>query len=128
MADEGVSRVDGVTPRAWVPLLALLLVLAGVALLLVAVRPRPKKALTVSAQTGVFIGPHDLARLVEHAADDVDGVLEASVHSTTSRISVRVGSTGGADVEDAVGRAIRPVLDALDSAPRTTVLATEVHS
>lgn len=124
---QWIDGVNGLEPRAWMPVLAVLLVAAGLWLLLVALRPRPRTAIAVRAQTGVFIGGRDLTRLLEHAAADADGVVDVSVGATRAKVSIHVSSTGAPEVRDGVTSAVRPVIEALEKEPKVTVSVKEVQ-
>ena len=121
-----LERTDGLRPLGWMLPVGLLLILAGLWLLVTALRPRPKTAVALNAQTGVFMRPRDMARLAEHAADDVDGVAAVHVRSTRSKVILRVQSTGGPGVADAVKDAVTEQLDAVKKAPRVAVTVREI--
>ena len=112
---------DGLTAGAWALPVGAAAILLGLFVLVAALRRRPRTAVALRASTGVFLRPHAVARLAEHAADEVDGVSTASASATRSRVRVRVTTTGDAGVEDAVRAAISERLGALESTPRITV-------
>lgn len=121
-----ITGSDGLRPLGWMLPVGVLLVLAGLWLIVTALRPRPKTAVALNAQTGVFMRPRDVARLVEHAADDVDGVAAVHARSTRSKVTLRVQSTGGPGVADAVKNAVTEQLEALKKTPRVAVKVKEV--
>lgn len=121
-----LEGADGLRPLGWMLPVGVLLVLAGLWLIVTALRPRPKTAVALNAQTGVFMLPRDVARLAEHAADDVDGVAAVHARSTRSKVTIRVQSTGGPGVADAVKDAVTEQLEALEKTPRVAVKVKEV--
>lgn len=121
-----IKGTDGLRPLGWMLPLGIVLVLAGLWLLASALRPRPKTAVALNAQTGVFLRPRDLARLAEHAADDVDGVAAVHARATRGKLTVRVESTGGPGVAEAVKAAVAEQLEAVKKAPRVSVKTKEV--
>ncbi|MBT9273680.1 hypothetical protein KMZ32_06290 [Phycicoccus sp. MAQZ13P-2] len=116
-----ITGGDGLRPLGWMLPVGLLLVLVGLWLLLTALRPRPKTAVSLDARTGVFIRPRDVARLAEHAADDVDGVASVRARATRTKVTLSVDSTGGDEVADAVKSAVTEQLSTLKKAPRVSV-------
>lgn len=121
-----ITGSDGLRPLGWMLPVGVLVVLVGLWLLLTALRPRPKTAVPLDAQTGVFIRPRDVASLAEHAADDVDGVAKVRARATRSKVTLTVDSTGGPGVTDAVKAAVTEQLSALKKAPRVSVKTKEV--
>ena len=121
-----IEGADGLRPLGWMPALGVVLILAGLWLFVAALRPRPKTAVALTAQTGVFLRPRDLARLAEHAADDVDGVAAVHARATRGKVTVRVQSTGDPGVVEAVGAAVAEQLEAVKKAPRVSVKTKEV--
>ena len=116
-----IQGFDGLTAGAWGLPAGVAGILLGLRVLVAALRRRPRTAVALRASTGVFLRPHDVARLAERAADEVDGVSTASASATRSRVRVRVTTTGDAGVEDAVRAAVSERLAALESTPRITV-------
>lgn len=121
-----IGGTDGLRPLGWMLPVGILLVVAGLWLLLTAMRPRPKTAVALKARTGVFMRPRDMARLAEHAADDVDGVAAVSAHATRGKVTVRVESTGGPGVAEAVESAVVQQLATVKKTPRVAVRLKEV--
>lgn len=102
-----VDGLDGRTAEWWMIPAGAAVALLGVWLILTALRPRSRKTLAVTSQTGVFLRTRDVARLAAAAADDVDGVLAASSVATRRAVTVTVESDrdGIADlVRDTVGQ------------------------
>lgn len=121
-----IQGMDGLRPLGWMLPVGVLLVLGGLWLLAAALRPRPRTAVALKAQTGVFMRPRDMARLTEHAVDDLDGVEAVHARSTRRKITVRVESTGGSGVAEAVRSAVTEQLTPIKKAPRVAVQIKEV--
>lgn len=123
---RAVEGVQGLRPLSWAVPVAVLLVLVGLWLVVTGLRPRPKTAVALEANTGVFLRPRDLAQLAEDAADDVDGVT--AVHATASRgrVSLTVHSTGGPSVAEAVQQAVSQRLSPLKNEVRVAVRTKQV--
>ncbi|GAB3883738.1 DUF6286 domain-containing protein [Terrabacter terrigena] len=113
--------LQGLRPQAWVLVVGIVLALVGLVLLVTALRPSVVKATAVAAETGVFLGPRDVSRLVETAAEDVDGVLGVRVSSTPRRVTVDVRSTGDQRVEERVRDAVTARLAPLENQPTVRV-------
>lgn len=112
--------LDRLTAEWWMIPAGVGIALVGVWLIFTAVRPRSRKTLAVTSETGVFLRTRDVARLASAAADDVDGVLSASSTATRRAVTVSVESDrdGIADlVRDTVGQR----LSALASPPKVKV-------
>jgi len=115
-----LDGMDRRTAEWWMAPAGAGIALLGIWLIIAAFRPRSRRTLAVTSQTGVFLRTRDVARLASAAADDVDGVLSATSVATRRTVTVTVESDreGAADlVRDAVG--LR--LSALDSPPRIKV-------
>lgn len=118
---DGVAgALDGVTPAVWVVPVGVVLVLVGLWLLLTALRPRPRAAITLHAKTGVFLRPRDVATLARSAAQDVDGVTSAKVTATTRKITVAARTTTGG-LEQHIAQAVTTRLGALAKTPTVRV-------
>lgn len=115
-----VNGLDRVTAEWWMIPAGVGIALLGVWLIAAALRPRSRKTLAVTSQTGVFLRPRDIARLASAAADDVDGVLAASTVAGRRKVAVTVQSDrdGVADVvRDTVAQRLSP----LATLPKITV-------
>lgn len=109
--------VNGVTAAGWLVPLGVALALVGLWLLWRALRPRARTAVSLTATTGVFLHPRDVARFAETAAEGVGGVLAADVTASRRRVAVRVRGTGSQDLAGQVHAAVTHRLSALDSPP-----------
>ena len=118
------ERLDGLRPAAWVLPLGFALVLVGLWLLLVAVRPRPRKAIALTAKTGVYLRPRDVAALSIDAAQDVDGVTSASASASTRKMVVSVRTTTSDGMHDLVSQAVARRLSAVSQPPTIRVVVT----
>ena len=125
--DGAIDATDGLRPLGWMLVVGVVLVLAGLWLLITALRPRPKTAVALKAQTGVFIRPRDMARLAEQAADDVDGVAVARARATPGKVTLNVEATGGGDVAGAVKAAASEHLAIVKKTPRISVKIKDVN-
>lgn len=117
-----VDALDGLQPQWWAVPAGVVLALLGLWMLSVALRPRPRTAVALQSQTGVYMRVRDVSRLAARAADDVDGVVATHVSTTRRAASMTVTVTGddgriGQDVNDAVAER----LAALDPPPRLKI-------
>ena len=119
--DSAVQPFDEVTPAVWLVPVSLCLVLLGTWLLLTAVRPRPRTAIALRSQTGVFLRPRDVAKLARNAAQEVDGVTSARVSAGPRKVTVAVQATTTEDVRTKVSQAVATRLGALATAPTVRV-------
>ena len=115
------KRLQGLRPEAWVVVAGAVLALVGLALLFRALRPSSPKVTALQAASGVFLRPRDVSRLVESAAQGVDGVLGAHASSTPRRVTVSVRSTGDAGVADHVREVVAARLAPLKAPPAVRV-------
>ena len=114
------DSLDGLTAEWWMIPLGLVVALIGVWLIATALRPRSRKTLAVTSQTGVFLRTGDLARLASAAADDVDGVLAASSVASRRKVTVSVESDRD-QIADLVRDAVTERLSALQKPPAVKV-------
>ena len=119
--DSVVDTVDGWQPQFWLVPAGIALVLLGVWLILVALRPRSRTGVAVRAATGVFLRTGDVERLAARAASDVDGVLSARSSASHRKVEVQVAVTGGANTADRVRTAVQDALQPLESIPTVQV-------
>ncbi len=119
--EQTLRALDGLSAAAWMVPVGAALILLGLWLLLTALRPRRRTAISVTSSTGVFLRLRDVARLAERAAEQVDGVLAARARATRRAVTVRVRSTGSCDVTEGVRSAVSKRLSALDQIPTVKV-------
>jgi hypothetical protein len=101
-----IDGLDRTTAEWWMIPAGIGVSLVGVWLIVTALRPRSRKMLALTSQTGVFLRTRDVARLASAAADDVDGVLTASTVASRRTVTVTVESDRdgiAAIVRDTVG-------------------------
>jgi hypothetical protein len=128
--DSAVTALDA-TPSdsVWVLVGGVAAVLLGLALLLTALRRRPRRSLELRARTGVRLRTRDLATLVRHRLETVDGVTDVDVRARRRRL--RVVATGVVRDERRGGvvaeleRRLEPTLQALEHPPRSRVKLKE---
>ena len=87
-----VGGLDGLTAEWWMIPAGVGVALIGVWLIVTALRPRSRRMLAVTSETGVFLRTRDVARLASAAADDVDGVLSAGSAAGRRKVTVTVES------------------------------------
>ena len=109
-----VDGLDRLTAEWWMIPAGIGIALLGVWVIITAFRPRSRRTLAVTSDTGVFLRTRDVARLASAAADDVDGVLSANSVATRRAITVTIESErdGVADlVRDTVGQRLSALAD-----------------
>ena len=88
-----------------------LALVAGVWLVVVALRPRIRRSLRLGSPTGVWIGRTDVARLATRAALDVDGVVGARTRVGPRTVTVTVRTLGASkEIVAAVTASVEPML------------------
>ncbi len=113
--------VNGRGASPWLVPVAIVVILIGLWLLVVALRRRPRPATRLRAQTGVYLQTRDVARLSRSAAESVGGVLSADTRASRRAVGVTVTTTGDESTSAAVQEAVTRRLSALDSPPKVTV-------
>lgn len=124
--DSVVQSADGVagdSPAVLAAAIAALVV--GVLLLPIALKPRPRRTLALTADSGVHLRRKDLTRVVEAAIDGTDGITDADVSVGRRRVKVVARSVATADrdaaLESTVREQVEKVCAAVDRSPRVTV-------
>lgn len=110
-AFDGISEIG---PQPWMVPAGLAVAVLGIVLAVVALLPRRPVAVALDADTAVYVGHGDVARVASAAALDVPGVLSATSTASSRRVVVRCRATGSGDdvralVADAVGDALAPL-------------------
>ncbi|MGV8965768.1 MAG: DUF6286 domain-containing protein [Cellulomonas sp.] len=123
-----LRALDGVEPASWMVPAGLVLVIVGVWALVIALRPRPRTGITLTARTGVYLRARDVARIAATASDDVDGVVAVKASATRRTVTVTVSVRGDEteQVAAAVRGAVSEALRALMVAPQIRVRVTSV--
>lgn len=121
-----VQAADGVAGDSPVVLgVAIAALVVGVLLLPVALKPRPRRTLALTASSGVHLRRKDLQRVVEAAIDGTDGVTDADVSVGRRRVKVVARSVATTErdtaLESTVREQVEKVCAAVDRSPRVTV-------
>ncbi len=124
--DETARAADGLEGSSTLVLVAAVVALVlGVLLLLVALKPRPRRTLALKAGSGVHLRRADLRRVVQAAVDDVDGVSSTDVRVRRRSVSVVARSITApdrdADVESTLRSRAETVCDVVATSPRVRV-------
>ncbi|MGV8973465.1 MAG: DUF6286 domain-containing protein [Rhodoglobus sp.] len=122
--DSGLSTLDRLEPAPWMVPAGIVLVVVGIGALFIAVRPRPSTGIALTARTGVYLRPQDVARIARAASENVDAVTSATASATRRTVAVSVRATATDQVATDVQRAVAAALDALATAPRIRVRVT----
>jgi hypothetical protein len=115
-----LDRIDGLTAQWWMVPAGALAALAGLWLIVTALRPRSRKTVAVTSATGVFLRTRDVARLASAAAEDVDGILSARSVAGRRTVTVTVASPT-AEVAEQVRHAVQERLAVLSDPMKVTV-------
>lgn len=120
--EGGVDAMDGMQPQWWLVPAGAVMLLLGLWLLLVALRPRRSTAVALRSETGVFLRPGDVQRLASRAAEDVDGVLSSNVSVTRRAARMSVSVTGNdPSISEQVREIVEDRLAGIDPPPRVKV-------
>lgn len=120
-----VSSVDGISAAAWMVPVFVVIAAVGVLLLLVVLRPRPRKALTLAANTGVYLRTGDLSRIVEGLLQGAEGVTDVTTKATLRKLRVSATTLAAKDRNSALEADLRgrlePALWALKRPPKVAL-------
>ena len=123
--DTVVQAADGVAGDSPAVLAAAIVALAVGVLLPIALKPRPRRTLALTADSGVHLRRKDLARVVEAAIDGTDGVTDADVSVGRRKVKVVARSVATTDrdaaLESTVREQVEKVCAAVDQSPRVDV-------
>ncbi len=117
------DAIDGFEPVDWLTIAGVAVVLIGLLLIVLALKPRRRTAVAVSAQTPMYVTVDGIAALAGTAARDIAGVVDARATSSRRRVVVRCRVTrddSGAmrtTISDAVTRS----LSSLQNPPRVVI-------
>lgn len=115
-----LDGANGLTAQWWMMPAGALAALAGLWLVVTALRPRSRKTLAVNSATGVFLRTRDVARLASAAAEDVDGVRSARSVAGRRAVVVTVASSTQ-EIAEQVRQAVHERLALLSEPMRVTV-------
>lgn len=120
---DAVGAVDGAAPASWMTIAGVAVVVLGAVLVLLAVKPRRRRAVAVESQTAIYIDLSDVARIATAAAESVAGVTSARSTATRKKVTVRCSVTGFSDstLAEKVDNAVSAELAGLRSTPRLKV-------
>ena len=120
--------VDGLMPAPWMPIAAIGAGVLGLFLIGVALAPRRRTGLPLTAASAVFLRRADVSTIAAAAAADVPGVLRARARAGRRRVVIRCAVTSSTDdVSAAVSSAAHAELSALQHVPRIVVRTREVR-
>jgi len=125
--EGALSHAGILEPEPWMVPIFVVLIMLGTLLALLALRPRPRKAMRMVGDTGVYVRYADLEKLLTKSAEDTDGVESADVSVKSGKIAVRAQTTAGqgevGTIEHALSQSLEPVISALADRPNLTVKA-----
>lgn len=122
-ARDLLNRLDGAEPQTWLIPAGVLMALIGLWLVLAAVRPRPRRALPVTADTGVYLSRRAVESLAEDTASRHPGVVKAAARARRSKVVVRITTDGEPATPGEVRAALGERLDRLADRPAIRVRA-----
>ncbi|WP_116952438.1 DUF6286 domain-containing Asp23/Gls24 family envelope stress response protein [Jiangella endophytica] len=116
-----LERLDGLEPQSWMVPAGIAVAVAGLALIVAALWPRPRRSLPVSARTGVFATRGAVEELTVDSAAGHGGVLDASARARPRGVAVRVVTDGEPETPAEVRENVTTRLARLDQVPRVRV-------
>jgi NADH:ubiquinone oxidoreductase subunit K len=122
-----VNWIDGQSFHPWMIPIAAAAVLVGLAFVAVAIKPRRKRAVALTARTSVYLDLSDVARVAAAAARAVPGVVDATARARRRKVTIRARTTGAdpaaqrAAVTEAVGDALAPLATTPKIRVRTSI-------
>jgi hypothetical protein len=117
---QAANGLDGSALGPTALLAGAIALLLGILLLWAAWHSGPR-FVRLAPAPALVLRPEDVARLASAAAEDVDGVLEASSTASARQVTVRVGSTGAEQVAGEVEQAVGRRLQLLENPPSVRV-------
>ena len=121
------GKVEPVQPGDWMIPAGVIAVVAGLWLLVAALRPRRVTHVAVG-QAGVWIRRRDIARLAAGSAEAVDSVISATAKSRRRTVRITVRATGDTDrVATELDTTIGQRLAVLSPPPRIRRRVVEEH-
>lgn len=120
-----LSWASGMQPAAWLLPASVVVIILGVLLVVLVVKPRPRKAVALNSKTGVFLRTRDLARVAREVVSEVDGITAASASAGRRVLSVHATTITDPGIDEEVTTAVEerlaPTLSALENPPRLKV-------
>ncbi len=102
--------------------IAVLVAVAGLLMVLLALRPSSSRGVRLTSASGVWLAHRDLGRLATQAARRCDGVLEAQAQASGRRVRVQARVTGP-DVAPALQRVVQESLSRTEKPVKVAVRA-----
>jgi hypothetical protein len=122
-----VDAVDGLAPASWMAIAAFAVAILGLLMIAVALAPRRRTAVPLTAGGAVFLRRADVATIAASAAADVPGVLRARARLGRRRVVIRAAVTSAVDgVSAAVSSSVHAELAVLQRVPKIVVRTREV--
>lgn len=120
-----LTTLDGLEARWWMFVVFALMALVGLFLMLLVFRRRPRKSLSIAAETGVYLRTKSLARIVEDQVEGAAGLSNVEVVASSSRLRIDATTLQPKDnnlaVADGIRERIAPTLEALSSSPKVKI-------
>lgn len=120
-----VDSADGISSETWMLPVFVAVALMGVLLLVAALKPRPRRTLTLDATTGVYLRTGDLGRMVGDLLEGAEGVTDVASRVGQRRLRLTATTLAPKDRNAALAGDLRerlePLLRALKSPPKVTV-------
>ncbi len=106
-----LETLDGTRAGTWTVPAGVALVLLGLLVLVVALKPRRRTHVRVAGDADLWMTPAALTALARDAAEGVPGVARVSVGGSRSAVKVRAAAEHPDDVGPAVDQAVTSRLD-----------------
>jgi Family of unknown function (DUF6286) len=118
-----IHWVESLTPQLWMTFVGAALALVGIWLIVIALKPRRVRGVTVTSSTYMWVEHSGVGRLAVAAAAQVPGVRSArgSAGRRTVNVTVEAGSGDSQQLATSVRDAIAARLAPLAKAPKITV-------
>ncbi|WP_053205542.1 DUF6286 domain-containing protein [Jiangella muralis] len=121
--ERALDRIDGLQPQDWMVPVGIIVALAGLWLVLSALRPRPRRALALRAESGAYASRRTIEHIAVDTATQHPGVVDAHARARRRTVTVRIHTDGEAATTGEVRGALIDRLDRLEGAPRIRVSA-----
>lgn len=111
-----IDWFDGSGPTAGVVAVSLAAIVLGLILLVPVFWRRPRKAVALDSQTGVFLRTPDLAKIAREATRDIDGVTDVHARASRRKLVVVVQTITAKDEAHEIRNAVTDQLAQMQSA------------